>query len=78
MVLLILLGEKEGGNGGFMYSTSPLGIGEPITVALPKGTVPFSSNENWDSPPLIPSPILGTVKKLRDCPGAYNSVRRIY
>ena len=25
------------------------------TVAYPKGTVPFSSNENWDSPPLIPS-----------------------
>ena len=29
-----------------------LRIGETIAVALPKGTVPFSSNENWDSPPL--------------------------
>jgi hypothetical protein len=27
-------------------------------VALPKGTVPFSSNENRDSPPLILSPVL--------------------
>jgi hypothetical protein len=26
--------------------------GESITVALGKRTVPFSSNENWDSPPL--------------------------
>ena len=29
-----------------------------ITVAIPKGTVPFSSNENWDSLPPIPSSIL--------------------
>ena len=35
-----------------------LRTGESITVAFPKGTVPFSSNENWDSPPLIHSPVL--------------------
>ncbi len=35
-----------------------LRIGESISVALPKGTVPFSSNENRDSPPLTSSPIL--------------------
>jgi predicted amidohydrolase len=29
--------------------------------ALQKGTVPFSSNENWDSPPLEPAPILRAV-----------------
>ena len=28
------------------------------TRAFPKGTVPFSSNENWDSPPLIDSSAL--------------------
>ncbi len=33
-------------------------IGESITVALRKGIVPFSSDENGDSPPLIHSPIL--------------------
>jgi radical SAM superfamily enzyme YgiQ (UPF0313 family) len=33
-----------------------VGAGEEITVALPKGTVPFSSDENWDSPPRIDSP----------------------
>jgi hypothetical protein len=33
-------------------------IGESITVVIRKGTVPFSSNENWDSPRLIHSPIL--------------------
>ncbi len=27
-------------------------------IAFQKGTVPFSSNENWDSPPLIDSPAL--------------------
>ncbi len=32
--------------------------GKGITVALRKGTVPFSSNENWDSPPRIDSPAL--------------------
>ncbi len=32
--------------------------GKGITIALRKGTVPFSSNENWDSPPLIDSPAL--------------------
>jgi hypothetical protein len=26
--------------------------------ALSKGTVPFSSNENWDSPPFAPLPVL--------------------
>ena len=35
-----------------------LRIGERITVAAWKGTVPFSSNENWDSPRVIDSPIL--------------------
>ncbi len=35
-----------------------LRIGKLITVAFQKGTVPFSSNENWDSPPLIASPAL--------------------
>ena len=43
--------RKEGGN-------SSLRIGERITVAAWKGTVPFSSNENWDSPRVIDSPIL--------------------
>ena len=46
--------------GGFatsFYLDAQPRIGETITVANPKGTVPFSSNENWDSPPLIPSPI---------------------
>jgi hypothetical protein len=32
--------------------------GESITVVSPKGKVPFSSNDNWDSPPLISSPLL--------------------
>jgi ABC transport system ATP-binding/permease protein len=36
-----------------------LGIRESITVESRKGTVPLSSNENRDSPPLIQSPILG-------------------
>jgi isopenicillin-N epimerase len=31
----------------------------PRTVALGKGTVPFSSNENWDSPPLTAGPSPG-------------------
>jgi hypothetical protein len=35
-----------------------LRIGETITVAPWKGTVPFSSDENRDSPPVIRSPIL--------------------
>jgi hypothetical protein len=35
-----------------------LRTGEETTVAIRKGTVPFSSNENWDSPPLIDSPVL--------------------
>jgi hypothetical protein len=34
------------------------GIDKTSVEALPKGTVPFSSNENWDSPPLEPAPIL--------------------
>ncbi len=33
-------------------------VGEEITVARCKGTVPFSSDENWDSPPLIDSSVL--------------------
>ena len=32
--------------------------GEETTVGFRKGTVPFSSNENWDSPPLVDSPVL--------------------
>jgi hypothetical protein len=40
-------------------------IGERTSVALPKGTVPFSSNENRDSPPLIHSPILTCEGVLR-------------
>ena len=32
--------------------------GEKTTVALRKGTVPFSLRENRDSPPLVPSPVL--------------------
>jgi hypothetical protein len=42
-----------------------LRTGESITVAFPKGTVPFSSNDNWDSPPLIHSPVL-TVARSED------------
>jgi hypothetical protein len=37
---------------------SHLRIGESITVVVRKGTVPFSSSENRDSPPLIHSPVL--------------------
>jgi hypothetical protein len=37
---------------------SPFRTGESITVGFPKGTIPFSPNENWDSPPLIHSPVL--------------------
>jgi glycosyltransferase involved in cell wall biosynthesis len=40
---------------------APLRTGEETTVALRKGTVPFSSNENRDSPP--PTKI-GTVPRL--------------
>ncbi len=40
----------------------PLRIGKLITVAFQKGTVPFSSNENWDSPPLIDSPALSEAQ----------------
>ena len=36
-------------------------IGERITVAAWKETVPFSSNENWDSPRVIDSPILSNI-----------------
>jgi len=32
-------------------------IGESLTVAIGKGTVPFSSDENRDSPPVVSSPI---------------------
>ncbi len=46
-------------------SHDDLRIGESITVALRKGTVPFSSNENWDSPPLIDLPILSPRERLR-------------
>ena len=35
--------------------------GESITVAPWKGTVPFSSDENWDSPPVIFRSILSQV-----------------
>ena len=38
-------------------------------TALSKGTVPFSSNENWDSPPLILSPVLSYVRLLLWGPG---------
>jgi hypothetical protein len=41
-------------------------IGESITVALQKGTVPFSSDENRDSPPLIYSPILVILSEAKD------------
>ena len=47
-------------------------IGETITVAHPKGTVPFSSRPrrawcpNWDSPPLIPSPIRSRKRRRVD------------
>jgi hypothetical protein len=43
-----------------------LRIGESITVAISKGTVPFSSDENWDSPPVIDSPPLTTTMGDRD------------
>jgi YVTN family beta-propeller protein len=46
----------EGRHG--MNDRHRLRTGETTTVALPKGTVPFSSNENWDSPPLDPAPVL--------------------
>jgi predicted dehydrogenase len=42
-----------------------LRIGESITVVIRKGTVPFSSNENRDSPPLIHSPMLTRRTLLR-------------
>jgi hypothetical protein len=52
-----------------------LRIGESITVVVRKGTVPFSSSENRDSPPLIHSPVLKEVRyigtrwpKTRACP----------
>jgi hypothetical protein len=32
---------------------------EPRILALPKGTVPFSSHENRDSPRRVPAPVLG-------------------
>ena len=35
--------------------------GESTTVAIGKGAVPFSSDENWDSPPVISSPVLAQV-----------------
>ena len=50
-------GEEEG-------AASPVGIWDPersaaeaagAAASATKGTVPFSSNENWDSPPLMPS-----------------------
>jgi cytochrome b6-f complex iron-sulfur subunit len=44
-----------------------LRTGEEITVALPKGTVPFSSDKNWDSPPLIDSPALSQRGRPRIC-----------
>ncbi len=49
---------------GHRHAAGILRIGESITVVLRKGTVPFSSNENWDSPPLIHSPTLsGTADR---------------
>ncbi len=45
--------------------TVPVNTGESITVALPKGTVPFSSDENWDSPPVVSSPILNADSAVR-------------
>jgi hypothetical protein len=41
-----------------------LRIGESITVVIRKGTVPFSSNENRDSPPLIHSPMLSRYYEI--------------
>jgi len=43
-----------------------LRIGESITVAIAKGTVPFSSDENWDSPPVISSPLLSREYGIMD------------
>jgi hypothetical protein len=48
--------------------------GESITVLIRKGTVPFSSNENWDSPPLVHSPILTGDSG----PGGTNPIYMIY
>jgi WD40 repeat protein len=46
------------GTRALSVSEMLLRIGESITVVIRKGTVPFSSNENRDSPPLIHSPML--------------------
>lgn len=42
----------------FQRSSLPRRTGESITVAFPKRTVPFSSNETRDRPPPISSPLL--------------------
>ena len=46
-------GAGDNKNAEVILRTS-LGTGEETTVALTKGTVPFSSDENRDSPPLAP------------------------
>jgi hypothetical protein len=53
----------------FKAAAQAVGSGERTTVALPKGTVPFSSNENRDSPPLIHSPILNHRARFCDARG---------
>jgi putative ABC transport system permease protein len=41
----------------YLANAIALRTGDKTPVALPKGAVPFSSNENRDSPPLDPAPI---------------------
>ena len=43
---------------GTVFILHTVRTGEKTTVALRKGTVPFSLRENRDSPPLVPSPVL--------------------
>jgi glutamate synthase (NADPH/NADH) large chain len=66
--------NSEGGDlpaapGTSQGGQNRLRTGEETTVALRKGTVPFSSNENRDSPPPIPSPVLNAATAGR-APGA--------
>jgi hypothetical protein len=44
-----------------LAAAGPVRAGEVITVSPPKGTVPFSSHENRDSPPLARTPSPGAV-----------------
>ncbi|MGA2030752.1 MAG: lectin like domain-containing protein [Thermoguttaceae bacterium] len=51
---------------GRLAESRSAGVGATAGAASAKGTVPFSSNENWDSPPLAPAPASFDLRTLND------------